>query len=571
VNYQKIDGELFTKMVLEGAKNLKNHVKNVDSLNVFPVPDGDTGTNMNMSLTSGVNELKAAQSDHIGEAANALAKGLLMGARGNSGVILSQLFRGFSKYVKEFREIDSRQFAEALKQGVDTAYKAVMKPVEGTILTVSREAAEEAIKVSRREKDLVKVMEAVMEQGRISLKNTPNLLPILKEVGVVDAGGQGLLYIYDGFLAVLKGDAIPTIESPVTEKIKEENLTEIAHRQEPVQAKLSTEEIEFGYCTEFMIGLKDEIVANHSFDEPDFRNKISKYGDSLLVVADDELVKVHIHSDEPGSVLNFAMEYGSLHKIKIDNMREQHTHLLTDVAPEDTTYSGDQQQEKEAEERIQPYGIIAVAMGEGISEIFKSLGVDVVISGGQTMNPSTEDMIKAIEQVKAENYIILPNNSNIILAAEQAQKLLDQPVAVIPSKTIPQGITALFAFNAEEELESNKKRMTESLEHVRTGQVTYAVRDSKYEDLEIKEGDFLGLSDGKIVATSEDILNTAYELLLHMIKEDDEILTIIYGEDINEEQVQDLVNRIEEQYPALEIEIHDGGQPLYAFIFAIEE
>ncbi len=570
MNVQKIDGLLFTKMILEGANNLKNHVKTVDALNVFPVPDGDTGTNMNLSLTSGVNECKKKNSTHIGEAANALAKGLLMGARENSGVILSQLFRGFSKYVQSVKDIDSKQFAEALKQGVDTAYKAVMKPVEGTILTVSREAADEAIKVAHHESNIIRVMEAVIKQGRISLAKTPDLLPILKEVGVVDAGGQGLLYIYEGFLAVLKGEVITDFEAEEI-TFKEENLAEMAHRDIPIQAKLSTEDIEFGYCTEFIIGLKDEFID--TFNEMDFRKDISKYGDSLLVVADDEIVKVHIHSDEPGTVLNFAMEYGGLNKIKIDNMREQHTHLLTDVAPEDTYDVKNKhvaEQEKEMK-KIKPYGIIAVAMGEGINEVFKSLGVDYVISGGQTMNPSTEDIINAIKEVHAESYIILPNNSNIILAAEQAQKLMDESIVVIPSKTIPQGMSSLLAFNSSASLDDNKNKMTESLKNVRTGQVTYAVRDSKFEELEIREGNFLGLADGKIVATSEEVLDTAYELLVNMLQEDDEILTIIFGEDVTEEQVQDLEARVEEQFPDLEIEIHHGGQPLYSFIFAIED
>lgn len=568
MNYQKIDGQLFAKMIFAGASNLKNHVKIVDSLNVFPVPDGDTGTNMNLSLTSGVNELKKKITDHIGEAANVVAKGLLMGARGNSGVILSQLFRGFSKYVQHFDEIDSKQFAEALKQGVDTAYKAVMKPVEGTILTVSREAAEEGLKASRREADITKVMEAVLQKAKTALKKTPDLLPILKEVGVVDAGGQGLIFIYEGFLSVLKGEDTVEIEAEQAE-VKEPTLTEIAHQSIQAQAMISTDEIEFGYCTEFIIGLKDEIIAANSFEEPDFRMKISKFGDSLVVVADDEIVKVHIHSDEPGSVLNFAMEYGSLHKIKIDNMREQHTHLITDVTPEETVHYQDEK--NDFEQPLQPYGIIAVAMGEGVVEIFKSLGVDYVISGGQTMNPSTEDIIKAIEKIHAENYIILPNNSNIILAAEQAQTLLEKPIAVVPTKSIPQGMSSLLAFNPQGSLEENKNKMTEAIHQVRTGQVTYAVRDSKYENLEIHEGDFLGISDGKIVTTTKDVLDSAFELLTQMLSEEDEILTVIFGEDIKEDQVKELVKRVSESYPELEIEIHNGGQPLYSFIFSIEE
>ncbi len=574
MNNHIIDGKLFTQMVLAGAQNLTNHVKIVDALNVFPVPDGDTGTNMNLSFTSGVNELKKQNTDHVGNAAQALAKGLLMGARGNSGVILSQLFRGFSKYVAQFEQIDSKQFAEALKQGVDTAYKAVMKPVEGTILTVSREAAHEAIKVARRETDINIVMEKTLQKARESLAKTPELLPVLKEVGVVDAGGQGLVYVYEGFIKVLKGEEV-SFDTPVNESEKV-SFSEMAHHHLPVQAKLSTEEIEFGYCTEFIIGLEDEIVKNDSFKEPDFREKISKFGDSLLVVADDEIVKVHIHAEHPGEVLNFAMNYGSLHKIKIDNMREQHSHILLGEG----NYHGADNQvanvntEKDLsssveEKELQPYGIIAVAMGDGLVEIFKSLGVDVVITGGQTMNPSTEDIVKAMEEIYAEEYIILPNNSNIILAAEQAQELVDQPVAVVPTKTIPQGMAALLAFNPADSLEENKESMIEALKQVKTGQVTYAVRDSKYDGLEIKEGNYLGIAEGKIVATAEDLMDTTSELLNQMIK-DEEVLTIIYGSDVSKEQVAELEAIISEQFPDLETEIHYGGQPLYYFIFSIE-
>jgi len=575
VNYQKLDGQLFTNMVLAGAENLTRNAKNVDALNVFPVPDGDTGTNMNLSLTSGVNELKKRNSAHLGKAAEALAKGLLMGARGNSGVILSQLFRGFSKSIASFEEIDSKQFAEALKQGVDTAYKAVMKPVEGTILTVAREAAQEAIKIARKETNIVKVMEATIEKGQISLAKTPDLLPVLKEVGVVDAGGQGLLHIYNGFLAVLTGNDDFVIETPIPEiENQDMSITDFAHQHFPVQAKLSTDEIEFGYCTEFIVGLNDTIIRDNSFNEGEFRESISQFGDSLLVVADDEIVKVHIHAEHPGDVLNFAIRYGSLHKIKIDNMREQHSHILLgegnyhDPSGNVTTVNDNDVNTEDIP--MQSYGIIAVAMGDGIAEIFKSLGVDYVISGGQTMNPSTEDIVNAINQIHAEKIIILPNNSNIILAAEQAQELVDQPIAVVNSKTIPQGMSSLLAFNVNSTLEENKEKMTEALQQVKTGQVTYAVRDSQFDGHEIKEGDFLGIADGKIVTTSNDVLDVSFDLLTKMIEDDEEILTVIFGEDVSEEQVDELEKRILTEYPDLEIEIHNGGQPLYAFIFAID-
>ncbi|MFV9509917.1 DAK2 domain-containing protein [Tepidibacillus sp. LV47] len=564
-------------MVLAGAQSLNQHVKDVNALNVFPVPDGDTGTNMDLSLTSGVNELKKRTTDHIGQAADALAKGLLMGARGNSGVILSQLFRGFSKYVSSYESIDSKQFAEALKQGVDTAYKAVMKPVEGTILTVSREVANEAVKVSRREKDLIKVMEAILNKGKQALAKTPDLLPILKQVGVVDAGGQGLLYIYEGFLAALKGEKIVIQETKPTIEIQR-SLSDLAHEHMPVQAQLSTEDIKFGYCTEFMIRLKDEILQKGSFNEQEFRKEISQFGDSLLVVSDDEMVKVHIHTEYPGDVLNYAMKYGSLHKIKIDNMREQHSHILLGEGNYHTDLSqvtnmndtnGDVNPSPNEQKEKQPYSIIAVAMGEGIAAIFKSLGVDVVISGGQTMNPSTQDIVNAIKEINAENYIVLPNNSNIILAAEQAQEFIDQPVAVIPSKTLPQGMASLLAFNPDLTIEENKEIMTEALKSVKSGQVTYAVRDSKYDGLEIKKGNYLGIFEGKIVATSDDMIDAAFTLLTKMIDEE-EVLTIIFGEDVKEDQVKVLKEKILEQYPELEIEVHNGGQPLYYFIFSIE-
>ena len=559
MNYQKIDGNLFTKMILEGALNLRQYVKEVDALNVFPVPDGDTGTNMNLSLTAGVNELIKKSTEHVGRNADVLAKGLLMGARGNSGVILSQLFRGLSKHISSFAEINSLQFAEALKLGVDTAYKAVMKPVEGTILTVSREAAEEAIKTAKRETSILRVMEATLKRAKISLAKTPDLLPILKEVGVVDAGGQGLLHIYEGFLAVLRNEKLSDHSVEAYEESTEQNKGMLA--EQPVQAKIAAEEIEYGYCTEFIIRLNEKLANGKEFDEARFRATLSEYGDSLVVVADDEIVKVHIHSEEPGSVLNQALSHGSLHNIKIDNMREQHSHILTEE---------EEQGQLPTIRQKQPYGIIAVAMGKGIEEIFKSLGVDVVISGGQTMNPSTEDIVNAIKEINADKFLVLPNNSNIILAAEQAASIISEPVSVVPSKTIPQGIAALLSFDPGMELEDNQQTMTEALKQVKTGQVTYAVRDSKYESLEIKEGDFLGIADGKISTTTRDLLNTSYNLLASMIESGEEVVTIIYGADTDEEQVTELSERILAEYPDVELEIHNGGQPIYYFIFSID-
>lgn len=564
MEYQKIDGNLFTKMVLEGAKNLSQHVKDIDALNVFPVPDGDTGTNMNLSFTSGVNELKKKNSDDIGKNAEALAKGLLMGARGNSGVILSQLFRGFSKHISSFTEIDSQQFAEALKTGVDTAYKAVMKPVEGTILTVAKDSAAEAIKKSSRETDITKVMETVVNQAEVSLANTPNLLPVLKEVGVVDAGGKGLLCIYIGFLSILSGK---NIEIDFDEVIGEVNSSPVF--QEPVQAKLATGEIEFGYCTEFFIHLSDEVMKNHSFDENNFKNELSQNGDSIVVIYDEDIVKVHIHAEKPGTILNYAMEYGSLHKLKIENMREQHSHILID-AENSTEQSEITSTENNPKMPAKEHGIIAVALGEGIEEIFKSLGVDIIVSGGQTMNPSTEDIAKAANEINADNIFILPNNSNIILAAEQTQDVVDKSITVIPTKSMPQGITSLLSFNPSATAEENKNAMIAEIANVKTGQVTFAVRDTKIDSLEINEGDIIGIADGKIVESTSDIIDTAFNLLTKMLDEDDEILTVIFGEDISEDKVDILTQKIENDFPDLEIEVHNGKQPLYYFIFGIE-
>ncbi|MGD9678629.1 MAG: DAK2 domain-containing protein [Vulcanibacillus sp.] len=558
MEYHTIDGQLFTKMVLAGAKNLNKHVKSIDALNVFPVPDGDTGTNMNLSFTSGINELKKRNTDHVGKNAEALAKGLLMGARGNSGVILSQLFRGFSKHILSFEVMDSVQFAEALKTGVNTAYKAVMKPVEGTILTVAREMADEAIKISHKEKNIVVLMEEIIKRGKISLANTPELLPILKEVGVVDAGGKGLLYVYEGFLAILKDENMD-----LEEFIDDLNFDDVSKTDSgSFLTKISTESIEFGYCTEFFIGLD-----NQEFNEDNFKKEISEFGDSLVVISDDEIVKVHIHSNEPGTVLNYSMKYGSLHKLKIDNMREQHNHIIIDDANSSQNSS---LSSKESKKPIQPYGIVAVGMGEGIVDIFKSIGVDKVVTGGQTMNPSTEDIVNAINEINAENYIILPNNSNIILAAEQTLAIVDKPIVVIPSKTMPQGIAALLLFNKTASLEENKKNMLDALDTIKTGQVTYSIRDTKFENLEISQGDFIGIADGKILTNTQDLLETSYNLLVEMIQEEDEILTIIYGEDVNEEQVRILENMLIERFPNIEIEIHNGKQPLYYFIFGIE-
>ncbi|KPB04326.1 DAK2 domain-containing protein [Bacillus sp. CHD6a] len=553
-----LNGKRFAQMVIQGANHLSNNAKTVDALNVFPVPDGDTGTNMNLSITSGAKEVKGNVSEHIGKVGSALAKGLLMGARGNSGVILSQLFRGFSKHIESKETITSKDFAQALETGVQTAYKAVMKPVEGTILTVAKDAAKKAVAVAKNEEDIIVLMEETLKEANASLKRTPDLLPVLKEVGVVDSGGQGLVYIYEGFLAELKGQSIEDIVPTTT-------MNELvnAEHHKSVHSAINTEDIEFGYCTEFMVKFEEEKMKANPFTEENFRNDLSQYGDSLLVIADEEIVKVHIHAEQPGDVLTYGQKYGSLINMKIENMREQHSNLLFEEDDYPAT-------KPEVNKKREKFGIITVAMGEGIAELFKSIGAKAVIEGGQTMNPSTEDILKAIKDVNADNVIILPNNSNIIMAAKQAAEVADQNVAVVESKTVPQGMAAILAFNPTGELADNEATMKEALGSVKTGQITFAVRDTNIDGVEIQKDDFMGIADGKIVLTNKDKKSAAKELLTTMVDEDSEILTIIYGEDVTEEDVEDLVNELEESYPDVEVEVHNGKQPLYSFIFSIE-
>ncbi|MFC5558018.1 DAK2 domain-containing protein [Ureibacillus thermophilus] len=544
-----LDGTKFAEMVQMGSHHLTQNADFVDSLNVFPVPDGDTGTNMNLSMISGAKETAANAQKHIGKTAQSLAKGLLMGARGNSGVILSQLFRGFGKYLEKESEINAKQFAQAFQAGVDTAYKAVMKPVEGTILTVAREAAAKGMQVAEHEENIVKVMEAIVEEAKNSLQRTPDLLPVLKEVGVVDSGGQGLVIIYEGFLASLKGEALP-------QKSKVDSLEELVNAEHHrVQEYMSTEDIVFGYCTEIMVRFES---GKEPFDESKFREDLSKLGDSLLVVSDDEIVKVHIHTETPGIVLNEGQKYGSLIKIKVDNMREQHSAIVNAEKTEN------QIKEKH------PYAVVTVAMGEGISEMLKSIGASYVIEGGQTMNPSTEDIVKAVKEIGAEKVLILPNNKNIVMAAEQAVELLDIEAAVVPTKTIPQGMAAILAFNPEASIEENKEAMTEAMAAVKTGQITFAVRDTTIDGVEIHKDDYMALADGKIVASTTNMLDAARQLLTELIDEESEIVTMIYGEDVSEEEVNEMVQFIEEQYPDIELDLVDGKQALYPFIFSVE-
>ncbi|MDX5475947.1 MAG: DAK2 domain-containing protein [Bacillaceae bacterium] len=556
MSVKALDGKRFSQMILQGANQLSNNAKLVDALNVFPVPDGDTGTNMNLSITSGAKEVRNNVSEHIGKVGSALAKGLLMGARGNSGVILSQLFRGFSKHIEPKATINALEFAQALEAGVETAYKAVMKPVEGTILTVAKDAAKKAVQVAKEEDDIIVLMQAVLKEANASLKRTPDLLPVLKEVGVVDSGGQGLVFIYEGFLAELKGEPLPEFQASVS-------MNELvnAEHHKGVHSHMNTEDIVFGYCTEFMVRFEEAKTKNNPFSEEKFRNDLAQYGDSLLVIADEELVKVHIHSEQPGACLTYGQNYGSLINMKIENMREQHSNLLF----EENEYPVSTPPAKKEE-----YGIVTVAMGEGVAELFKSIGAKFVIEGGQTMNPSTEDIVKAVEEVNAEKIIILPNNSNIIMAANQAAEILGDRVVVVPSKTVPQGMAAILAFNPTADLAENADTMTDSLQHVKTGQVTYAVRDTSIDGIEIQKDDFMGIAESKIVTTSKDKTTAAKQLLETTLDEDSEILTIIYGEDVTEEELNGVISFVEEQFEDVEVEVHNGKQPLYSFIFSIE-
>lgn len=544
----------FQSMVQAGADRLQEHAEYVNSLNVFPVPDGDTGTNMNLSMISGAKAVSDSTSDKVGELATHLSKGLLMGARGNSGVILSQLFRGFAKRIPDVETLSGKELAAAFTHGVNTAYKAVMKPVEGTILTVARVAAEFGERKATETDDCVAVMTAVVSGAKKALAKTPDLLPILKEVGVVDSGGQGLLFIYEGFLSVLNGEYVPEndFETPAA---MDEMINAEHHRS--VHSHLATEDITFGYCTEIMVKIGDGPTADTAFEYDTFRNYLNELGDSLLVVNDDEIIKVHVHTEYPGEVMNYGQKFGSLMKVKVDNMRVQHETLLeNDSAP--------------VKKPRVPYAIIAIAAGNGVQELFKSLGASYVISGGQTMNPSTEDILKAIDAVNADQVIILPNNKNIFMAADQAAEVADIPVVVVPSKTISQGMTAMLAFNDQVGLAQNQAAMTEMLTSVVSGSLTHAIRDTAIDGITIKEGDFLGMIDGKIVVSKTDALEVAFETLKQMMDEETEIVTIIIGEEGTQEQAEQMEAALLAMNEELEVEIHHGDQPVYPYLFAAE-
>lgn len=540
----KIEGSIIRKMILSGANNLENNKNMVNSLNIFPVPDGDTGTNMALTMVSAVKEVNNLTNMDVQHVFDAAANGTLMGARGNSGVILSQIFRGFAKGVKAHNEFSVAAVADSFMEGSNTAYKAIMKPTEGTILTVIRETAEFAVKSKEQYTDLVEFFEVLIAKANEVLDKTPEMLPVLKNAGVVDAGGKGLICILDGMLHALKTNSVLELMEGVP-------VPETEH-QFGAQELFSTEDITFGYCTEYFIKTK-------TIDLEGYKHALSLMGDSLVVVGGEGIVKVHIHTNNPGKVLEMALEHGELSKIKIDNMREQHRELYVETPIQPV-----------AAAEPQKYGIVAVAMGEGISSIFKDIGVDEIIEGGQTMNPSTEDIVNSINRINADNIIILPNNSNIILAANQAKSISDKNVIVAPTKTIPQGIAALMALDYDREAEDNTKKIERAISGVKTGLITYAVRNSTYDDINIEEGNILGLVEGKIKNVGEDVPGVFKALLQEMIDEDSSLVSIYYGKETVQEDAESLAAYIQENYPECEVDMHYGGQPLYYYIISVE-
>lgn len=544
MKFANINGHQFYNMVVNASNRLEEQREYVDSLNVFPVPDGDTGTNMSMTFRAAIKEIENMESKNIGEVSKKLAKGALMGARGNSGVILSQILRGVSRGLEGKAEVNAEEFASAIEEGGKSAYKAVMKPIEGTILTVVRAAGEAAVNYSTG--DVTSLMKEVCIKSEEMLNRTPDMLPALKQAKVVDSGGMGLLIILKGMLETLDNNIQAKIE-----KVANKQGVEIKRAQEFVDG-----DIKFGYCTEF-------IVLGDASRDNELKEKISHLGDSMIVVGDEDIIKVHIHSNDPGAVLSHAVQFGELSKIKIDNMREEHRELLT---------VGLQQQEIAVEESNEKkkYGFISVAMGDGIRDIFKDLGVDYVIEGGQTMNPSTQDMIDAIDKINAEHIFILPNNKNIQMAATQAAKISGKSVEVILTKTIPQGISAIAIFNQEGEIEENIEAMNEAIKDVKSASITYAVRDTEMDGVKIKEGNILGLVEGKINTVGEDIYDVTEEVIDNVVDSDSELITIFYGDHVEDSVVKEFVAELEGKYQELDIQCFKGNQPLYYFIISVE-
>ena len=548
-----INTELLQKMFLAGAANLEAKKEFINELNVFPVPDGDTGTNMTLTILSAAKEVKALENPDMVAIAKAISSGSLRGARGNSGVILSQLLRGFTKEIREHKEIDTITLAKACERATATAYKAVMKPKEGTILTVAKGASQKAAELAETTEDLDTFISEVINYAQEVLEKTPEMLPVLKEAGVVDSGGQGLLEVMRGAYDAFQGKEIDysAIEASAgTKMVKPSEQAET--------------EIKFGYCTEFIIMLEKEFTAK---DETEFKAYLESIGDSIVCVADDDIVKIHVHTNDPGLAIQKALTYGQLSRMKIDNMREEHQERLIKDAEK---LAAQQAEAKKAEPRKE-VGFIAVSIGEGMNEIFRELGADYIIEGGQTMNPSTEDMLNAIDQVNAEHIFILPNNKNIILAANQAQTLTeDKDIIVVPSKTVPQGITAIINYMPDADAQTNLEAMIEGIGNVKTGQVTYAVRDTHIDDKEIHEGDIMGIGDSGILAVGQSVEETTKEMLAQLVDEDTELISLYYGQDVQEESAENFAQEIEASYPDVDVDVHSGGQPIYYYVLSVE-
>ena len=550
-----INSKLLAKMFLAGAKNLDSKKDWINELNVFPVPDGDTGTNMSMTIMSAAKEVSSLTEPTMAALSKAISSGSLRGARGNSGVILSQLFRGFCKVIKEYDELDVTIVCEAFQKAVETAYKAVMKPKEGTILTVAKGAADKALELAEQTDDLVFFADEVIKHAEYVLNQTPEMLPVLKQAGVVDSGGQGLVQVLKGANDALLGKEIDYSIEGVSSGAPPEKIT------------AETEaEIKFGYCTEFIIVLNNPLSDK---EELKYKAFLESIGDSIVVVADDEIVKTHVHTNDPGLALQEALKHGSLSRIKIDNMREEHQEKL--IKESEKLAKEQAAEEQKAKEPEKEMGFVSVSIGEGMNEVFKGLGVDYIIEGGQTMNPSTEDMLNAIEKVNAKNVFILPNNKNIIMAANQAVSLVeDKQIIVIPTKTIPQGITALVNYIPDHSVEENKEQMMAEIENVKTGQVTYAVRDTEIDGKTIKQDDYMGIGDKSILAVGKDLKQTTLEMVDAMVDEDSAIVSIYFGSESSEEKAEEIASAIEEKYPDVEVEVNDGGQPIYYYVISVE-
>ncbi|WKF81177.1 DAK2 domain-containing protein [Lactiplantibacillus plantarum] len=558
----------FGKMVQAASQKLNQRAEFINSLNVFPVPDGDTGTNMSLSMASGAKYEREETSTKVGDLASALAKGLLMGARGNSGVILSQIFRGFSKAVADKESLTANDLAAALAAGAQTAYKAVMKPTEGTILTVIRKAAGAGKETVKTTDDICEVMDAVVTAAEAALKSTPDLLPVLKQVGVVDSGGQGLTFVLEAFSDSLSGK-VDESQDYVPDDAEMDSMIDAAHHQS-VQGQLDPNDIKYGYCTEIMVRIGDGKLVDHKFDYDTFYEYLAKLGDSLLVINDDEIVKVHVHTEHPGDVMTWGQRFGALIKVKVDNMRLQQETIMEHDKEDEAQAAAEPALPSQPQVDMHGYAIISVSSGDGIGKLFKGLGVTDTIAGGQTMNPSTADIVKAVNDSGAKQALVLPNNKNIFLAAEQAAEVADVPVKIIHSQTISQGMTAMLAFNAEADLDDNQAAMEETLSTVVSGQVTHAVRDTTIDGLEIKKDDYMGLVDGKIVTTNPDRDTAALDMVKAMLDEDSELVTIIYGKDATKTDADHLSAKVQELDDELEIEIHEGDQPVYPFLVSVE-